>query len=292
VPHQRLASTPRIGIGVDVGVDVGRRAGYTGAVTVLVGTSGWQYRDWRGAFYPPGVAQAKWLDHYSSRFPTVEVNNTFYRLPPASTFEKWHDATPADFVIAVKASRYLTHVRRLRDPSAPVALLLERAKPLRAKLGPVLVQLPPTLHATGETLDALDATFRAFERTKVAFEPRHESWFTDGVYALLREHDAALCLTDRLSRPGPIARTASWFYLRFHEGTASPHPCYGRQALATWVTRLHEHWGPRAEGYVYFNNDGRSCAPRDAARFAAACADAGFHVARAPAEAECPLADS
>jgi uncharacterized protein YecE (DUF72 family) len=259
-------------------------------VTVLVGTSGWQYRDWRGAFYPQGLAQAKWLDHYASRFRTVEVNNTFYRLPPASTFEKWHDGTPDDFVITVKASRYLTHIKRLQNAENSVALLLERAKPLREKLGSILVQLPPSLQAKPETLDGLDTTLRAFEANKIAFEPRHESWFTDDVYRVLRDHDAALCLTDRLSRPGPIERTASWFYLRFHEGTASPHPCYGPKALSTWAERLRGLWGERAEGYVYFNNDGRSCAPRDAARFAEECAAVGFHVARAPDPGECRLA--
>ena len=256
-------------------------------MTVFVGTSGWQYRDWREAFYPRGVAQARWLDYYASRFPTVEVNNTFYRLPPASTFEKWHDGTPDDFLVAVKASRYLTHIKRLQNPGQSVALLLERAKPLREKLGPILVQLPPSLRVD---IDALDATLRAFKKTKVAFEPRHESWFSEEVYALLRDHDAALCLTDRLSRPGPIARTASWFYLRFHEGTASPHPCYGPHALTTWAGRLRDLWGERAEGYVYFNNDGRSCAPRDAARFARDCEKVRFDVARTPDPRDCALA--
>ena len=147
--------------------------GYTETMTVLVGTSGWQYRDWRGTFYPPGVAQSRWLESYSSRFETVEVNNTFYRLPPATTFQKWHDGTPADFVVAVKASRYLTHIRRLRDPDDSVALLLERAKPLREKLGPVLVQLPPNLAVS---VDALTDTLDAFgNRVRVAFEPRHAS---------------------------------------------------------------------------------------------------------------------
>jgi uncharacterized protein YecE (DUF72 family) len=259
-------------------------------MTVRVGTSGWQYRDWRGTFYPPGLPQARWLEHYASRFATVEVNNTFYRLPPATTFQKWHDLTPPDFEITVKASRYLTHVRRLRDPQEPVKLLLERAAPLRKKLGPILVQLPPSLTADR---DALSETLDAFgRRVRIAFEPRHPSWFVDEIYEVLRAHDAALCLTDRHSRPGTVARTASWFYLRFHEGNATPHPCYGRQSLQTWARRLLTLWDRDADGYVYFNNDGRACAPRDAARFARTCTSAGFDVARAADPRECHLATS
>jgi len=259
-------------------------------VTVLVGTSGWQYRDWRGTFYPPGVPQSRWLDDYSSRFETVEVNNTFYRLPRATTFEKWHDGTPDDFVVALKASRYLTHIRRLHDPDDSVKLLLDRAKPLREKLGPVLVQLPPNLSVS---VDALTETLDAFgDRVRVAFEPRHRSWFDDAVYEVLAKHDAALCLTDRHSRPGPVVRTASWFYLRFHEGNASPHPCYGTRALKSWTERLRELWSASADGYVYFNNDGRACAPRDAARFARDAEHAGFDVGRAADPRRCRLANS
>ena len=265
-------------------------------MTVRIGTSGWQYRDWRGTFYPAGLPQSRWLEHYASRFATVEVNNTFYRLPPASTFQKWHDGTPADFEITLKASRYLTHVRRLRDPQEPVKLLLERAEPLGEKLGPILLQLPPNLPADpaalSETLDAFRRSTRVSARIKLALEPRHPSWFVDEIYDILRARDAALCLTDRRSRPGVVARTASWFYLRFHEGNASPHPCYGRQSLESWTRRLLTLWDRDADGYVYFNNDGRACAPRDAARFARACAKVGFHAARAADPRECRLASS
>lgn len=257
---------------------------------MLVGTSGWQYRDWRGTFYPPGLPQTRWLQHYAARFGTVEVNNTFYRLPPASTFQKWHDGTPGDFEITVKASRYLTHIRRLREPHEPVKLLLERAAPLREKLGPILVQLPPNLSANAE---ALTETLQAFPTGhRIAFEPRHPSWFVDEIYDVLRDHDAALCLTDRHSRPGVVARTASWYYLRFHEGDATPHPCYGRHSLQSWARRLLDHWGPTDDGYVYFNNDGRACAPRNAAQFARICERAGFDVARSPDPRECHLATS
>lgn len=253
---------------------------------VLIGTSGWQYRHWRGRLYPQGLAQARWLEWYAARLATVESNAAFYRLPEAHTFRAWAERTPDDFVMAVKASRYLTHVRRLRDPAEPVARLLERASALGPKLGPVLLQLPPDLRAAPELLAA---TLAAFPPTvRVAVEPRHDSWWTDELRALLVEHGAALCLADSPHRRTPVWRTADWGYLRLHEGRASPHPCYGRAALATWARRLAELWPP-SEGhpvYVYFNNDPEGCAPRDARRFALAAARAGLEPTRVPAAAE------
>ena len=141
---------------------------------LIIGTSGWQYRDWRGGLYPAGVAQRRWLEHYASQYQTVENNSSFYRLPTPETFAGWRARTPDDFVMAVKASRYLTHVRRLRDPAEPVARLLSAAAELGPKLGPILLQLPPTLTAEPGLLDACLKEFRQ----RVAVEPRHESWWT------------------------------------------------------------------------------------------------------------------
>jgi uncharacterized protein YecE (DUF72 family) len=257
------------------------------AVPVLVGTSGWQYRDWRGRFYPERLAQARWLEHYAGRFATVESNNAFYRLPERATFAAWAARTPDDFVMAVKASRYLTHVRRLRDPEGPVGRLLDRAARLGGKLGPVLLQLPPNLQADPA---ALDRTLRAFPAgVRVAVEPRHDSWFNDEVRRLLGEHGAALCLADSPRRRTPLWRTAGWTYLRLHQGVASPRPCYGRRALATWAGRLADLVGPDADAYVYFNNDPGGCAVRDARVFALAAARAGLHPTRVPAAAEVRL---
>lgn len=233
---------------------------------VLVGTSGWQYRDWRGRFYPERLAQGRWLEHYASRFATVESNNAFYRLPEPDTFAAWSARTPEDFVMAVKASRFLTHVKRLRDPEEPVRRFLEHAGHLGGKLGPVLLQLPPSLQADTGLLRATLERFPAGVR--VAVEPRHPSWFGDRIMDLLRELGAALCLTDRARQRSPVCRTAGWTYLRFHEGTATPRPCYGRQALATWAETLAATWGSAADAYVYFNNDRGGCAVRDAAQFA------------------------
>ena len=249
-------------------------------MTVRIGTSGWQYRDWRGTFYPPRLAQARWLETYASAFATVESNNAFYRLPERHVFGAWAERTPDDFVMAVKLSRFLTHVRRLRDPAEPVQRFLDRAAGLGSKLGPVLIQLPPQLRADrerlAETLDQFPAGVR------VAVEFRHASWFTDQIRALLERHGAALCLADRRGLLTPVWRTTDWTYIRFHEGRASPRPCYGRTTLHTWVERLRDGWGPDAEAWVYFNNDPRGCAPRDAARFGALAAAAGLEPSRTP----------
>jgi uncharacterized protein YecE (DUF72 family) len=250
-------------------------------VPVLVGTSGWQYGSWRGRFYPAKLRQADWLEHYAARFQTVEVNNAFYRLPEASTFEAWARRTPDDFVVAVKASRYLSHIKRLADPAEPVARFMERAAHLGPKLGPVLVQLPPTLAADLDRLDACLAQFPA--HVKVTVEFRHESWFSDETRQLLEKRGAALCLADSPRRKTPVWRTADWGYLRLHEGRASPHPCYGRRALSTWADRLAELWTRDEDVYVYFNNDGLGCAVRDAIVFARAAERVGRPATRVPA---------
>jgi uncharacterized protein YecE (DUF72 family) len=250
-----------------------------------VGTSGWQYRHWRGRFYPQAVPQARWLEHYAARFGTVEVNNTFYRLPPPSTFAQWAARVPPDFVLAVKASGYLTHYKRLREPEEAVERLLTHAQQLGPRLGPVLLQLPPDMRSAP---DRLDVVLRAFaRRVRIAVEPRHASWFNDEVHDVLHVHDAALCLADAGSRPvTPLWRTSDWAYLRFHAGAASPTPCYGRQALASWVQRIRALWGDGVDGYVYFNNDGRGCAVRDASSFAVSAEHAGVSVTRVPRRGE------
>lgn len=199
---------------------------------MLVGTSGWQYEDWRGALYPTGLAQRLWLDEYARRFATVENNNAFYRLPTKEIFESWRERTPEGFVMAVKASRYLTHMKRLHDPEEPVHRLLDRAEGLGDRLGPVLLQLPPHLR---EDVGALDACLSCFSSTvRVAVELRHTSWWDAGreLRAVLERHGTALCWADRGSRPvTPLWRTASWGYVRFHGGIAQPPPRYGSTGL-------------------------------------------------------------
>jgi uncharacterized protein YecE (DUF72 family) len=253
-------------------------------VPLLVGTSGWQYEDWRGRFYPRGLGQGKWLEHYAEHFATVELNNAFYRLPERDVFAGWHRRTPTDFVVAVKASRYLTHVRRLREPAEPVARLMDRASGLGAKLGPVLLQLPPTLRADPPLLaDCLARFAETAPGLRLAVEPRHPSWWSDDVRALLTDAGAALCWADRRSRPvTPLWRTAEWGYLRLHEGAARPWPRYGRRALATWLRRLSDSWDDDAEVFVYFNNDPGGAALVDAVTLAIASVKSGRSVTRFP----------
>ena len=261
-------------------------------MAVVVGTSGWQYRDWRGRLYPPDLPQRDWLAYYSGQYATVENNSTFYRLPARDTFEDWQARTPADFVMAIKASRYLTHVKRLRDPEEPVAKLMAAAAGLGGRLGPVLLQLPPNLPADPGRLAACLAAFARHRAgpgatgIRVAVEPRHPSWWTDEVRQVLAGHGAALCWADQHGRPvTPLWRTAGWGYLRFHQGAARPWPRYGPRALRAWLERVTAAWPDEATVYAYFNNDPGGAAVADSAAFAAAGHRAGRTVTRAPAVA-------
>ena len=248
-------------------------------MTIHIGTSGWQYRSWHGPVYG-GLAQARWLERYAELFATVESNAAFYRLPTRATFAAWAARTPDDFVMAVKVSRYLTHIRRLAEPEEPVERFLDRVAGLGPKLGPVLLQLPPSLRADLGRLDAVLALLAPHVRVAVEF--RHPSWWQDATRRTLEQHGAALCLTDRRRPTSPLWRTTDWTFLRFHEGRAAPRPCYGTQALDGWARRLHDGWGPDADAWVYFNNDPRACAPRDAATFARRCARIGLDPSRVP----------
>lgn len=244
---------------------------------IYVGTSGWMYDDWRGRFYPAGVPKSAWLEFYAGRFATVEINNAFYRLPERATFEDWRRRVSGDFRFAVKMSRYLTHIKRLRDPREPVERFLSRASALGDRLGPVLFQLPPTLRRDAGLLDA--ALARVPAEIRVAVEPRHPSWWHDHVRGVLESRGAALVWADRGGRPvTPLWATTGWAYVRLHEGRAHPWPGYGRAALASWVRRLGDP-GAR-DAYVYFNNDPGGAAVRDALAFARLAADAGWQVSR------------
>lgn len=249
---------------------------------LYVGTSGWQYDDWANDFYPRGLARRLWLPYYAERFPTVEINNTFYRLPKAETVRQWADVLPRDFVVTVKMSRYVTHILRLKDASEAIAQFFERMAPLNGLAGPTLIQLPPNLERDDARLaDALDAVPGG---RRVAVEFRHASWWDEAVYALLRQRDVALCLADRGSRPiTPLVRTASWGYVRLHEGRARPRPNYGAWALTSWAGRVVELWPGDSDVYVYFNNDPHGCAVRNASQLARHASALGIEVASAPA---------
>ncbi|WP_245177114.1 DUF72 domain-containing protein [Geodermatophilus sp. DF01-2] len=245
---------------------------------MVIGTSGWQYRDWRGRFYPPKLPQRLWLEHHAGHFATVESNNAFYRLPERATFEAWRARTPPDFRWAVKASRFLTHVKRLRDPEEPVARLMQRVAGLGDRLDAVLLQLPPTLKADVELLSVCLAQFPA--GTRVAVEPRHESWWTDEVRALLERYQAALCWADRAEQPvAPLWRTAEWGYFRLHTGAEGWG--YRPETLQLWAERLSAAYG-NDDVLVYFNNDPGGAAVVDAVVFAEAVRRTGRTPTRVP----------
>lgn len=208
------------------------------------------------------------------------MNNTFYNLPEARVFAAWAERTPDDFVITVKMSRFLTHIKRLLEPEEPVERFFERAAKLGRKLGPVLLQLPPGFEADVARLDAALEVMPP--RVRVAVEFRHASWYTDEVRRVLERHRAALCWADRRRPLDPPWRTASWGFIRFHEGVASPRPCYGRQALLSWAERLRDAYSADEDLYCYFNNDHRCCAVRDAVVFGGLAERRGFDVSRLP----------
>jgi uncharacterized protein YecE (DUF72 family) len=256
---------------------------------LLIGTSGWQYAHWRNTFYPRGVPQGRWLEFYAERFDTVELNNSFYMLPKEQFFAGWAARTPPGFVFAVKMSRFLTHVKKLAEPEEPIERFFSRAHVLGHKLGPVLLQLPPTMP---EAVDRLDRVLELFPAdTRVAVECRHDSWYTPSLRRSLERHNAALVLADSPRRRVPRWRTADWAYVRFHEGTAKPHPCYSRTALQRWTEELAGLWSEADDVYVYFNNDPRACALRDAIVFTGLMARRGFSHGRLPRRSEITVGD-
>lgn len=235
--------------------------------TVRVGTSGWQYNDWRGTFYPTDVPQRRWFEHYAGCFPTVEINATFYRLPRTSTVEGWRDRAPDGFRFAVKGSRYLTHNKKLNDPAGPVHTITSRLAPLRRVHGVWLWQLPPNLHVDVARLGTFLSALPASQRHAVEF--RHRSWYTPEVERALAAHNVAwVWLSDR-QMPDVCPVTADFVYLRFH-GLAEAEDQryrydYSQAELTPWAERLRAAAAAGHDGWVYFNNDHQANAPRNAA---------------------------
>jgi uncharacterized protein YecE (DUF72 family) len=231
---------------------------------VRIGCSGWAYTHWRERFYPKGLPQRQWLAYYAEHFDTVEINNTFYRLPKPSAVEGWVEQSPPGFVFAIKASRYLTHVKRLKTLDPYVNRFYEPLETLvrSEKFGPLLWQFPANFHVNAERLEA---ALRALPPGRHAFEFRHESWFTEEVYDLLREHGAALVIGDESSRwvSSPHVRTTDWTYIRLHHGSRGRHGNYSKSEIETWARRLSQ-WRRDTELFVYFNNDWEGYAIRNA----------------------------
>jgi uncharacterized protein YecE (DUF72 family) len=268
-----------------------------GDCDIRIGTSGWHYEDWSGRFYPPDLPKSKWLEYYSGHFDTVEINNTFYHLPKETTFQNWRKKAPNNFIFTVKANRYITHVKRLKDPPEPLVRFYERANILQKHLGPVLYQLPPNFHKdfarlkvflqalqyvilngaqrSEESLshrpDSSSASGKLIRRreqsetvTKAVFEFRHESWFSQDTYNLLKKFNAAFCIHDLIGIPTPRVITGDIIYIRFHGPTGKYEGNYSKSALQDWAKWIKENIKGKKAIYAYFNNDYHAYAIKNA----------------------------
>ena len=230
-----------------------------------IGCSGWQYRHWRGDLYPAELPMSRWFQHYASAFDTVEINNSFYRLPEAETFAKWREQAPRGFLYAVKASRFLTHMKKLKDPEEPLTRFFDRAQHLGAALGPVLYQLPPRWPLDLPRLEAFLSALPA--RYNHAIEFREPSWYDDRVFDLLQQHNVALCLHDMEgSATGRQTAVGPFVYVRFHFGTTRYGGRYDDRRLDNWAGWLADRFRSGSSVFAYFNNDVGGHAPRDAIR--------------------------
>lgn len=235
------------------------------AATIRVGTSGWHYAHWRGNFYPLSLHADAWLPRYAEDFDTVELNNSFYHLPTKHAWLSWRDAVPEPFVFAVKASRYITHVKRLNVEPASIEKFFAGARLLGEHLGPVLYQLPPTFHRTEENAARLERFVPMLPAgiTHV-FEFRHDSWFVEETFAQLDRFGAAFCSFDMPGLRCPLRVTGGVLYMRFHGANARYGGDYHEEALRDWAARLAEAAQTASRGYAYFNNDAGGIAPRNA----------------------------
>lgn len=232
--------------------------------TVRIGTSGWEYNHWRGVFYPRELPKSRWLEFYAERFDTVELNSSFYRLPAAETFAAWRRRVSAGFVMAVKASRYLTHLKRLREPTEPLERFWGRARRLGERLGPVLYQLPPRWNRNLERLDEFLAAVP--RRRPQAVEFRDASWYHPDTMALLERHGVALCLHDMRASASPREPVGALVYVRFHGSVGRYQGSYAPQTLRAWADRIDAWLAEGRPVWAYFNNDPEGHAIRDAER--------------------------
>lgn len=232
---------------------------------VFIGTSGWTYDGWRGPFYPKDVPKKRWLAWYATQFASAEINGSFYRTPSLEAVRGWREQTPSGFVFAWKASKFITHWKRLSQTSAnSIALMVTRLEALGPKAGPVLFQLPPHFTADRERLAAFLPLLPTAYR--YAFEFREASWYDDNVFDLLRDHGCTLCLSDHHDAPAPWEVTARHVYVRGHGPTGEYRGSYPDKTLRRWAHAIAEWKRQRRTVYVYFDNDQKSAAPRDALR--------------------------
>ena len=227
-----------------------------------IGTSGWHYEHWRGRFYPEKLTKTEWLEFYASHFTTVELNNSFYRLPSEAAFASWYNSSPPDFTFAVKVSRFITHIKRLKNSEEAVENFITRAKILGEKLGPLLYQLPPNMHRNDEVLESFLSNLP--RGMKHVLEFRHQSWLEGKVFEILRKYNIGLCVFDMPSFTCPLEMTADFAYIRFHGSGELYSSCYSDKELADWAKRLTNLDINLKAVYIYFNNDAEAFAVRNA----------------------------
>jgi len=228
---------------------------------LYIGTSGWNYNHWRGVFYPEELPQSKWLEYYTSHFDTVEVNNSFYRLPEKKTFEGWRRQTPADFAFCIKASRYLTHIKRLAEPEEPLERLLEHAGGLEEKLNVVLYQFPPNWKLHLDRLEHFLSILPPHPRS--AFEFRDDRWQCEEVWALLSKYKVAYCVMSSPGLPLHLRTTCGYSYIRMHSGGEDTEGDYTTEHLREWAEQIRAML-QHGDVYVYFNNDNKGFAVKNA----------------------------
>lgn len=233
----------------------------------LVGTSGFVYPHWKGLFYPPGLPQRQWFDHYARSFNTAELNNPFYRLPSEAAFQAWRRRAPPGFVYAVKASRFITHMKKLRGVADAVALFVSRARLLGPALGPILYQLPPNLRRHDDLLEEFLALLPPDLRQVMEF--RHSSWFAPQVFDILRKHRIGFCVFDMHDLPCPVEVTADFAYFRFHGPAGLYGGSYSEEALGDWAAQMAGLGAEVKTAYAYFNNDAEAHAVANAQTLAA-----------------------
>jgi uncharacterized protein YecE (DUF72 family) len=238
---------------------------------VLIGTSGWHYASWRGPFFPAKLMVKHQLQYYTTQFATCELNGVFYRTPTEAAVKAWRDDTPDDFIFAWKASKFITHWKRLSENSVNSLELLEsRLTLLRHKAGPVLFQLPPQFEANA---DRLNAFFKLLsKRRRYAFEFRHPSWYDKSIFRMLEGENISLCISDHHDAPSPWVRTADFVYVRGHGPGGRYRGHYRSDALANWAQRIKGWRRQRCDVFVYFDNDQKSAAPLDARKLELALA--------------------
>ena len=216
-----------------------------------VGTSGWHYDHWRERFYPAGLAKSRWLGFYSNHFSTVELNNSFYRLPSERAFNNWRDSSPEGFVFSVKVNRFITHIKRLKDTAESVTNFMARARLLEGKMGPILYQLPGSMKCDYHTLEEFLKTLP--ENSFSVFEFRDNSWFDSEIFELLRHYNAGFCIYDMPDLTTPVIATSDFAYVRFHGSRQLYSSCYSEKELEDWALQIKGLGAKKV--YAYFNND-------------------------------------